>query len=371
MQIDSILSGIVSKKHFFSVPLDYQQPEAEKLSIFVREIVSTENQHLPLPYLVFFQGGPGFGAVRPVENNGWIKRALKEYRVLLLDQRGTGLSSLLNATTLEHLSPEEQASYVCHFRADNIIRDAEVVRAELAQNQPWSILGQSFGGFCVLRYLSAAPQALTEAFITGGIPSLTRQADDVYKATYKRVITKNNDFYQRFTDAESLTTELAEYIEENDVYLATGEKLTVEMLQLLGVNIGMEQGPEAMYYLLEQALINTAQGRTVNPLFLHQFSQFLDYNTNPIFALMHESIYCQQFHQRGANWSAHRVREEFPKFNYQKGQRLLFTGEMIYPWLFDQFKQLKPLKAVADLIAAKSDWSNLYDVDVLLRNKVL
>ncbi|WP_144206785.1 alpha/beta fold hydrolase [Shewanella donghaensis] len=370
MQIDNILSGIVSKKHFFNVPLDYQQPEGEQLSIFVREIVSTENQHLSLPYLVFFQGGPGFGAVRPVENNGWIKRALKEYRVLLLDQRGTGLSSLINTTTLEHLTPQEQADYVCQFRADNIIRDAEVIRAELANNQPWSILGQSFGGFCVLQYLSAAPEALTEAFITGGIPSLTRQADDVYKATYKRVITKNNDFYHRFKDADILIAELADFISENDVILATGEKLTVEMLQLLGVNIGMEQGPEAVYYLLEQALINTAQGRKINPLFLHQFSQFLDYNTNPIFALMHESIYCQQFHQRGANWSAHRVREQFPKFNYQKGQRLLFTGEMIYPWFFDQFEQLKPLKAVAEIIAAKSDWNNLYDVDVLLQNKV-
>ncbi|MEZ9370767.1 alpha/beta fold hydrolase [Shewanella sp. 10N.286.51.B2] len=370
MQIDSILSGIVSTKHFFSVPLDYQQPEGEQLSIFVREIVSTENQDLSLPYLVYFQGGPGFGAVRPVENSGWIKRALKEYRVLLLDQRGTGLSSLLNSATLAHLTAQEQADYVCHFRADNIVRDAEVIRAQLANNQPWSILGQSFGGFCVLRYLSAAPQALTEAFITGGIPSLTRQADDVYQATYKRVLAKNADFYHRFKDAESLTAELADYIAENDVYLATGEKLTVEMLQLLGVNIGMEQGPEAIYYLLEQAMIETAQGRTINPLFLHQFSQFLDYNTNPIFALLHESIYCQQFHQQGANWSAHRVREQFPKFNYQQGQRLLFTGEMIYPWFFEQFNQLKPLKEVAELIAQKSDWSNLYDVDVLLQNTV-
>ncbi|PMG78530.1 alpha/beta hydrolase [Shewanella sp. 10N.286.51.B7] len=370
MQMDSILSGIVSKKHFFSVPLNYQQPEGEKITVFAREIVSTENQQKDLPFLVYFQGGPGFGAVRPIESSGWIKRALQEYRVILLDQRGTGLSSLINHSTLEHLSVDEQVDYVSQFRADNIIRDAEFIRLKLTNNTQWSILGQSFGGFCVLHYLSAAPDSIKEAFITGGIPSLTRRADDVYKATYQRVIKKNNDFYHRFKDAEQLTAELAEYVDNNQVTLATGEQLTVEMLQLLGVNIGMEQGPEAVYYLLEQALIETGSGKQINPLFLHQFSQFLDYNTNPIFALMHESIYCQQFHQQGANWSAHRVREQFQQFNYQRGQRLLFTGEMIYPWMFEQFNQLKPLKALANAIAEKADWSNLYDVDVLMQNTV-
>jgi hypothetical protein len=34
----------------------------------------------------------------------------------------------------------------------------------------WSILGQSFGGFCCATYLSLAPEGLLEALITGGIP---------------------------------------------------------------------------------------------------------------------------------------------------------------------------------------------------------
>ena len=108
---------------------------------------------------------------------------------------------------------------------------------------------------------------------------------------YRRKITTS---LNRFSDAQALVTALATHITEHDTYLATGEKLTVEMLQLLGVNLGMEEGPEAVYYLLEQALITTQKGTQVNPLFLAQFCQFLDYNTNPIFALLHESIYCQQ-----------------------------------------------------------------------------
>ncbi|MFA0372942.1 alpha/beta hydrolase, partial [Vibrio sp. 10N.222.54.F6] len=116
-------------------------------------------------------------------------------------------------------------------------------------------------------------------YITGGIPSLSRSADEVYQATYQRVIAKNNDFFTRFTDAQDLVKALAQHISEHEVKLATGEKFTVEMLQLLGINIGMEQGPESVYYLLEHALITTASGTIVNPLFLAHFCQLLDYNT--------------------------------------------------------------------------------------------
>lgn len=371
MKIDLILSGLVAQKHTFTLPLDYHKPDGDTIEVFVRELVAADKQDQDLPYLVYFQGGPGFGAVRPMANGGWIKRALQQYRVLLLDQRGTGLSSPISAVSLAHLTANEQAEYLTHFRADNIIRDAEAIRAQFSPFNTWSIIGQSFGGFCVLRYLTAAPEGLTQAFITGGLPSLTRPADEVYQATYKRVLAKNNDFFSRFSDAQALVTALAKHITDHDTYLATGEKLTVEMLQLLGVNLGMEEGPEAVYYLLEQALITIQQGtatRTqVNPLFLAQFCQFLDYNTNPIFALLHESIYCQQ---QASAWAAHHVRADYTEFNYQAGQPFLFTGEMIYPWMFEQFNNLKPLQAAAQLLAEKPDWSVLYDLEVLKNNQV-
>ncbi|BAJ02800.1 alpha/beta fold hydrolase [Shewanella violacea] len=367
MKSDLTFAGLKAIKHSFSLPLDYAKPEGEQIKVFARELVSPENQGKSLPYLVFFQGGPGFGAIRPAANGGWIKRALKEFRVLLLDQRGTGLSSPVSYLSLNHINSEEQAQYLTHFRADNIIRDAEAIRAQLCPNEKWSILGQSFGGFCVLKYLNDAPHGLKEAYITGGIPSLTRHADEVYQATYKRVLAKNQDFFKRFSDAQTLITRLAEHVSKHEVRIATGERLTVEMLQLLGLNIGMEQGPESVYYLLEQALIETESGTQVNPLFLAQFCQQLDFNTNPIFALLHESIYCQS---SASNWSAQRVRSQFNQFNYEAGKPFLFTGEMVYPWFFEQFTNLKPLKHAANLLAEKSDWSQLYDLDTLAHNQV-
>lgn len=367
MKPDLTLAGLTAIKHSFSLPLDHTKPQGKQITVFARELVSPEHKGKPLPFMAFFQGGPGFGAIRPAANGGWIKRALKEFRVLLLDQRGTGLSTPVNYLSLQHMDSDQQAQYLTHFRADSIIKDAEAIRAQLSPDQKWSILGQSFGGFCVLKYLNDAPHGLSEAYITGGIPSLTRHSDDVYQATYQRVLAKNHDFFTRFSDAQQLITTLAEHISNNIVRIATGERLTVEMLQLLGINIGMEQGPESVYYLLEQALIETESGTEVNPLFLAQFCQLLDFNTNPIFALLHESIYCQN---TSSNWSAQRVRSHYDQFNYEAGKPFLFTGEMVYPWFFEQFTNLKPLKHAANLLAEKSDWSPLYDLETLASNSV-
>src|SRR4029077_7200184 len=102
----------------------------------------------------------------------------------LLDQRGTGRSTPVSAEALAGLDPAAQAAYLRNFRADSIVRDAELIRAQL-ESHPWRVLGQSFGGLCVTTYLSFAPEGLHEAFITGGLPPLVGGADDVYRATYR------------------------------------------------------------------------------------------------------------------------------------------------------------------------------------------
>ena len=125
---------------------------------------------------------------------------LKDYRVLLLDQRGTGRSSPIGYQSLARFpSPQEQADYLKLFRADNIVRDAEWIRRELKIDR-WSVLGQSFGGFCVTTYLSLAPEGLREAFITGGLPPIHHHTDDVYRATYPRVREKNHLYFERYPD---------------------------------------------------------------------------------------------------------------------------------------------------------------------------
>ena len=363
------IPGMVLVDHFFDLPLDYANPGGPTIPIYAREVVDPLQEADDLPWLVFFQGGPGFGAPRPMEKNGWLKRALQEYRVLLLDQRGTGRSSPVNQQTLARFkTPQEQATYLAHFRADSIVADAEAIRLQLlGAEQSWSLLGQSYGGFCILAYLSAAPQGLKEVFITGGIPSLTRTADEVYMATYRRVRDKNEQYYQRYPGDQAVVRQVVVHLSSQVVLLPSGDRLTPHRFQQLGLAFGASDGFEQIHYLLEGAFVEGVSGPELSYTFLHGVEHLQTFNTNPIFALLHEAIYCQQ---SASNWSAHRIRSEFPGFDIQLDQPIYFTGEMIYPWMFDEYRELRPLKEAAEILARYDEWPDLYNLEQLSQNQV-
>nr|WP_216610934.1 alpha/beta fold hydrolase [Vibrio sp. 070316B] len=354
------------RQHYFELPLDYQAKDGQQIQVFAREVVDLAKDSQELPWLIYFQGGPGFPSPRVSGESGWMKRALQNYRVLLLDQRGTGNSTVISHETLAHLSPEQQAEYLTHFRADNIVRDAEAIREQFGVKQ-WSTIGQSFGGFCTLSYLSLFPKSLQRCYVTGGIPSIEREADDVYRATYKRVEDKNRAFFAQFPQAQAMCREISDYLLNNEVKLPNGQVFTVEQFQLIGINLGAGEANLPMYFTLESAFVEANGKKQLSYSFLNQMQQEQGYLTNPIYAILHESIYCQG---TASNWSAHRVREQYPHFNYQSGSEFWFTGEMVYPWMFDQLETLKPLREAANILAEKSDWGTLYNAAQLSKNTV-
>ena len=95
------IPGLVLVDHRFALPLDHTDPSKGRITVFAREVRAPGRDKIP--WLVFFQGGPGFASPRPTGSSGWIKRAVREFRVLLLDQRGTGLSSRIDAGALAAL----------------------------------------------------------------------------------------------------------------------------------------------------------------------------------------------------------------------------------------------------------------------------
>jgi pimeloyl-ACP methyl ester carboxylesterase len=362
------LPGLVLTDHIFEVPLDHDDPDGEQISVFAREVSTPSTEHSDLPWLVFLQGGPGGKSPRPFGAGGWIKRATQDYRVLLLDQRGTGRSSPINRQTLAARGDGlAQAEYLSFFRADSIVRDAERIREELAYGEPWSILGQSYGGFCSLTYLSIAPEGLRESFITGGLAPLTRSADEVYRATYRRVLEQNRRYFSRYPDDQDRAQAIAAYLNANEVRMPNGERLSVRRFQTLGMALGMSDGFESLHYLLDEAVVEGVKGPVLNDTFLFGAMQSLSFATNPLYAVLHESIYGQG---SPTNWSAHRIREEYPAFNYQAGQPFLFTGEMIYPWMFEEDQFLRPMREASEYIAQIENWPALYDVELLQRNTV-
>jgi pimeloyl-ACP methyl ester carboxylesterase len=363
------LPGLILTDHTFSVPLDYSAPEGEQIEVFARETAAADKQQADLPWLVFFQGGPGFPSPRPTSNDGWLKRALQDYRVLLLDQRGTGRSTPATAQTLARFATGQAlADYLKHFRADSIVKDAELIRRELlGRRGQWSVLGQSYGGFCIAHYLSVAPDGLKEALITGGLPPLERPADDVYRSTYRRVIEKNRRYYERYPGDVERAQAVVRHLAEREVELPAGGLLSPRRFQQLGIEFGASDGFERVHYLLEEAFAQGASGQELSYTFLRGIENAQEFETNPIFAFLHEAIYCQGAASR---WAAERVRAEYPGFSLAPDKPVFFTGEMIYPWMFEEYPRLRPLAEAAEILAAYEDWPPLYDPVALRANSV-
>jgi pimeloyl-ACP methyl ester carboxylesterase len=361
------IPGMELIEHTLSVPLDYRQPDGRKIAVFAREVRDLKTDSADKPLLVFLQGGPGFRAPLPLRKDGWLKRALTEYRVLMLDQRGNGLSTKINFQTLvAEGDAQAQADYLKHFRQDNIVRDAEALRAQLSPDTPWSTIAQSYGGWCTMTYLSLHPEGLKECFIFGGVPGLDRSAREIYEGTYPFVEERNRQYFQKFpVDRQRLVT-LCRHLQENDVRLPNGDRLTPRRVQLLGGSLGFVGAAESLHFMIEEAFVQVGDKEVVNHTFLKDVQNRIPFDANPIFALLHEAIYAQGSATR---WACDAV-QKASYAHFDDYEDFAFFGEMIFPWMFDEISELAPLKETADILAAYEDWQPLYDKEVLSRNTV-
>ncbi|WP_282692768.1 alpha/beta fold hydrolase [Streptomyces sp. CC208A] len=368
--------GVVVTDHHFPVPLDHARPDGEMIEVHGREIVAaglSDAERDRRPWLLYLEGGPGFGARRFIGRQAWIGRAVREFRVLLLDQRGTGRSTPANRQTLPlRGDAAAQADYLTHFRADSIVKDCELIRRRLTGGAPWTVLGQSFGGFCAVHYLSTAPEGLERVLVTGGLPSLDATADEVYTAAYPRVRRKNEAHFARYPrDAERVRA-VAAHLLEHEVTLPGGGLLTVEAFQSLGILLGSGDGTHQLHHLLEGAFVPTPSGPALADAFLEQVQAHLSYAGHPLYAVLHEAIYAQG--QGPTGWAAERIRADFPEFDaaaaLASGAPVLLTGETVHPWHFTTDPALRPLRETAELLARREDWTPLYDPERLAANRV-
>ena len=342
------IPGMVITEREHTVPLDHARPDGPTITVFTREAADPDG--LDRPYLLFLQGGPGFEAARPEASPlGWQKRALADFRLLLLDQRGTGRSTPVGA--IPGATAQEQAEYLAHFRADSIVRDAELIRRDLGVDK-WSILGQSFGGFCALTYLSTSPEALREAFITGGLSPIGRPVDDVYAATWQRVIARSRAYFERYPDDTARIAGIVQRLDAEDVRLPGGDRLTSRRFLQLGMRLGFRVGFEEIHHIVELPF--------GSPAFLQDVEDAVRFGRNPIYATLHESCYADGGATR---WSAERTMPA----EIADGRH--FSAEHIFRWMWDDEAVLRPQRAAAELLAER-EWPRLYDPTQLARNEV-
>ncbi len=361
------IPGLELVDHYFKLPLDYADPEGRKIQVFAREVRDLDPASVDKPFLLFLSGGPGFRAPLPIKKQGWLKRALQDYRVLLYDTRGNGMSTPVDCLSLPlEGDAQKQADYLKHFRADNIVRDAEAIRSELSPGKKWSTIGQSYGGWCTMTYLSLYPEGLKECFIFGGVPGLDQTAREIYEGTFPLVEERNRIFFEKFPMDKERLARLAKHLQENEVRLPNGDRLTPRRLQLLGIQMGFADTMQDMHFLIEEALMELDGQERISFAFLKKLSNALSFDSNPIFAILHEAIYAQQ---AATQWACGAVQKElYP--HYDDFEDFRFYGEMIFPWMFDEFAELRGMKDAANLLAEYEDWPLVYNKDVLKENKV-
>jgi len=205
----------------------------------------------------------------------------------------------------------------------------------------------------VLAYLSRAPEGLREAFVTGGLPPLRRSVDEVYTRTYERVRERNRRFYAQFPGDRARVRALRAQIEDRGLTTPDGDRLTSRRVRQLGRMLGMSGGAEQLHHILELPFDS--------PAFLHDVADATGFARNPLYAIVHEACYADG---GVTGWSAERVLP--PEFDDDLD---LFTGEHVYPWMFEDYGALAPLREAAQLLA-RHEWPVLYDSAVLAVNEV-
>ncbi|WP_118138381.1 alpha/beta fold hydrolase [Oceanicella sp. SM1341] len=359
------IPGIHIREHEIAVPLDWAHPDGETITLFARECVDPARRTEDLPLLAYLQGGPGGKAPRPEGGSpGWLARALQSRRVVLIDQRGTGRSSPVEGRDMARFATgAEGADFLARFRADSIVRDCEALRKQVYGGRKWETLGQSYGGFLTLSYLSMAPEGLAACYVTGGLSGLHASAVDVYRHTFPRVAGKMRRYHARHPGDAARLAGIADLLEAQDVRLPDGDRLTVRRLQTLGIELGRQPGFETLHWLIDEAM----GPHGLRPAFLAEVMQRTAFHANPLYAVLQECIYAQG----GAttDWAAERVRAEMPAFA-PTARPLLLTGEMMFPWMFEEIAGLRPFRAAAEALHARSFDAPLYAPARLAINEV-
>lgn len=363
------IPGLHIRDHLCDVPLDWSRAnDGRTISVFAREVVDPAKAGQALPKLVFLQGGPGGKSPRPMAGApAWLDEALKTHTVILLDQRGTGRSTRIESATMAGFaSGAEAADYLACFRADSIVSDLEYLRKTVFGGDRWESFGQSYGGFLTLTYLSMAPEGLSGCYIAGGLAGLATTADDVYRHTYPRIAAKTARYYQRYPHDRERIGRIADVIAGSEVRLPDGDQLSVRRLQTLGLDFGMGPGFERVHWLMDEAFSTPGEDR-LSDHFLAAVAAATSFDENPLFAVLQESIYGQGV--AATNWAAERIRAEFPDTASNR-RPLQFTGEMMYPWMFEEIRSLRAFRSGAEALAARQDYAPLYDLDRLASNDI-
>jgi hypothetical protein len=358
-------------------------------------------------------------------------------RIVLLDQRGTGRSDPVTKQWLERNFPDlflldgeddapasvasldewrardperaarvraavgQVADYLSCFRCDSIVRDAELVRQALlldpddaaaasaaasggsgpAAPRPWGgALGQSFGGFCLLSYLSSVEHPPRVALFTGGIPPMLTPLLDVYRKLWGRVKERSLRYYETYPDDVPVVKNIVRRLLEDPPSLASGGRLTARRFLQLGLRLGSSPASfAAIHAAMAGAFVPGSDAEVFSRPFLKAIEAEQGFDDHPLYYWLHEpSCYADGSFNGATDWAAHRAYEELvghegSEWDYattcaeDDPRPVLWFGEHVFPWMAEDYGELGGvgLAAAADALARKADWGPLFDGDAV------
>lgn len=375
---------------------------------------------------VFLCGGPG-ASNPPDRNPEFNDTYLKNGGcIIFLDYRGTGKSILeirdenqklmkeWNKCYLPLLRPsydvndpdlkmnpekdQKMADFLKLFRHDDIVRDLEAIRLELfGADKKWNIFGQSYGGWISLSYLSLFPEALESSRITAGLAPITSKPGPVYEHLFKVLRDHNDEYYSKYPEDIKEVKEIVKYLltisPKSPITLVNGGWLTARRFLCLGRNLGARDRWAPMHELIEKMHTDITRSKELSKKAIEMYIEedSWKFDNRPLYAVLHEAMYCSG---EKSQWAAQRVAADMQEFKWagaktelaagNKGWReilkklcassndddkIYFSGEMVYPFMFEDYGNLRSLSGVAALLADHK-WSNPYDLAQLARNQV-
>ncbi|MGN7859536.1 alpha/beta fold hydrolase [Microbacterium sp. 22303] len=348
------MMDLAVEEHTLTVPLVWSDPSDSRTIDVFASVVAREGGE-DLPYLVFLQGGPGSEAPRALHAPAapsWLDQALQHHRVVMIDQRGTGRSTPVGDGILS-LGSETVAEYLTHLRADAIVRDCEAMRSHLGVDR-WNVLGQSFGGFTTLAYLSTDASSIDRAYLTGGLSTVTRSPDEVYALCYDKMRDASERYYRRFPEHRERMRRLVDLASAGEIVLPSGEVVSPSRLRSVGSALGTNDGWQTLWQLLELDPSSNA--------FRYDLASAMPFGgRNPLYFVFHESSYANG---HVTDWSAERVEpDDFVQ------DVTLFTGEHIRREWTETVPAFQPWREVA-LTLADHEWPAIYDPAALAASGV-